>query len=63
MTRRERENRYLRQELNDRYGPEAFMAGSAKSRALLEFIRRVAPSRATVLIPGQSGTGKIWSRA
>ena len=58
MTRLERENRYLRQELNERYGPDAFVAVSDHSRALLDIIRRVAPSRATVLIQGESGTGK-----
>jgi DNA-binding NtrC family response regulator len=58
MTRLERENRYLRQELGSRYAPEAMVAESARSRELLELVRRVAPSRATVLIQGESGTGK-----
>ncbi|HUA32578.1 MAG TPA: sigma-54 dependent transcriptional regulator [Candidatus Binataceae bacterium] len=58
MTRLERENRLLRQELNERYGPDAFVAVSDHSRTLLESVRRIAPSRATVLIQGESGTGK-----
>jgi len=58
MTRLERENRYLRQEVASRYAPEAVVAESEASRKLLELVRRVAPSRASVLIQGESGTGK-----
>jgi DNA-binding NtrC family response regulator len=56
--RLERENRWLRQELGSRYSPENVVAESAKSRELLELVRRVAPSRATVLVQGESGSGK-----
>jgi DNA-binding NtrC family response regulator len=58
LTRLERENRYLRQEVESRYAPGEIVAESPRSRALLELVRRVAPSRATVLIQGESGTGK-----
>jgi DNA-binding NtrC family response regulator len=58
LSRLERENRYLRQEVSSRYAPEAVVAESARSHALLELVRRVAPSKATVLIQGESGTGK-----
>jgi DNA-binding NtrC family response regulator len=58
MTRLERENRYLRQEVASRYAPEAMVAESARSKELLTLLRRVAPSRSTVLIQGESGTGK-----
>ncbi|TMA36879.1 MAG: sigma-54-dependent Fis family transcriptional regulator [Deltaproteobacteria bacterium] len=58
MTRLERENRYLRQEVASRYAPETVVAESEASRKLLELVRRVAPSRAAVLIQGESGTGK-----
>ena len=58
LTRLERENRWLRQEVASRYAPESVVAESSGSRELLALVRRVAPSRATVLIQGESGTGK-----
>ncbi|MEW6273029.1 MAG: sigma-54 dependent transcriptional regulator [Thermodesulfobacteriota bacterium] len=58
LTRLERENRYLRQEVASRYAPDAMVAESPRSKELLELVRRVAPSKATVLIQGESGTGK-----
>ncbi len=58
LRRLERENRWLRQEVVGRYSPEAIVAESPRSQALLELVRRAAPSRATVLIQGESGTGK-----
>jgi DNA-binding NtrC family response regulator len=58
MTRLERENRYLRQEIASRYAPGAVVAESSRSKELLALVRRVAPSRSTVLIQGESGTGK-----
>ncbi len=57
-TRLERENRYLRQEVGGRYAPSTVIAESPRSQALLDLVRRVAPSRATVLVQGESGTGK-----
>src|SRR5262249_56154335 len=38
--------------------PESVIAASPQSEALLDLVRRVAPSRATVLVQGESGTGK-----
>jgi len=58
LSRLERENRYLRQEVASRYAPDAVVAESARSRELLALVRRVAPSKATVLVQGESGTGK-----
>ena len=58
LTRLERENRYLKQEVASRYAPDAMVAESARSKDLLDLVRRVAPSKATVLIQGESGTGK-----
>jgi DNA-binding NtrC family response regulator len=58
LGRLERENRWLRQEVASRYAPEAVVAESARSQEVLAMVRRVAPSRASVLIQGESGTGK-----
>jgi len=58
LTRLERENRYLKQEVASRYAPDAMVAESARSKELLDLVRRVAPSKASVLIQGESGTGK-----
>jgi len=58
MRRLERENLYLKQEVRSRYSPDAIVAESAHAREVLDLVRRVAPSRATVLIQGESGTGK-----
>ncbi len=58
LTRLARENRWLRQEVETRYAADQVIAESPRSRELLTLVRRVAPSRATVLIQGESGTGK-----
>jgi len=58
LSRLERENRFLREEVRARYGPETIVAESPQSLAMLELVRRVAPSRAAVLVQGESGTGK-----
>jgi two-component system response regulator HydG len=49
-----RENRYLRTEAQ---GGELVVASPAMA-AVVELVRRVAPSRAAVLVRGESGTGK-----
>jgi PAS domain S-box-containing protein len=48
----------LRAELNAARGFEEIIGGSAPLRALLRDIERVAPSDTTVLITGETGTGK-----
>ena len=53
-----RENRYLRAEVSERYDFDRMVGGSAAISRVYENIRRVADSRATVLIRGESGTGK-----
>ncbi|MBX3028487.1 sigma-54-dependent Fis family transcriptional regulator [bacterium] len=58
LSRLTRENRWLRQAVGSRYAPDGMVAESPRSRELLALIRRVAPSRATVLVQGESGTGK-----
>ncbi len=52
------ENRYLREALNQPYDFHAMIGESAAMRAVYEQVRKVADSRATVLIRGESGTGK-----
>ncbi len=56
MIRRERENGQSRPELAD--GLDSVIAESPHSQAVLALVRRVAPCRSTVLIQGDSGTGK-----
>lgn len=58
MTRLERENRHLRGQVRGHYGVDSFIAVSEESRKVVNFIKRVAPSRSSVLIEGASGTGK-----
>ncbi len=53
-----RENRKLRQQLDVVSEVAGFVARSASSEQLIRMIRRVAPSRSTVLVEGESGTGK-----
>ncbi|MEZ5351293.1 MAG: sigma-54 dependent transcriptional regulator [Bryobacteraceae bacterium] len=52
------ENRTLRQQLGARYDVGNIVAQSAAMREVLEMVRRVAPTKATVLLVGESGVGK-----
>ena len=54
------ENGRLRQQLREREGGglEGLVGGSPAMHALYKTVRQVAPSRATVLVSGESGTGK-----
>src|SRR5262249_34292824 len=51
------ENQWLRRELN-RARPAEIVGDSAAMQQLYALIRKVAPTRSTVLIAGESGTGK-----
>jgi DNA-binding NtrC family response regulator len=70
MSTLQRENRRLREQLDVAAMAAEFIAESPSSRRMLATIRRVAPSRATTLIQGETGTGKelvarmlhFWSR-
>jgi CheY-like chemotaxis protein len=53
-----RENALLREELQRQTGDHGLIGESAPMRALREMIARVAPTHATVLITGETGTGK-----
>jgi DNA-binding NtrC family response regulator len=52
------ENVHLKQQLEARYHFENIIAESTAMRKVCEMIERVAPTDATVLIQGDSGTGK-----
>jgi DNA-binding NtrC family response regulator len=52
------ENQWLRRELNREHEGERIVGRSLCMRHVFELIRKVAPTRSTVLITGESGTGK-----
>ncbi len=52
------ENRELREQLHERFGVENIIGQSAALKETLDTIQQVAPSRANVLIQGETGTGK-----
>ncbi|MHB8382366.1 MAG: sigma-54-dependent transcriptional regulator [Candidatus Binataceae bacterium] len=58
MSSLQRENKRLRDQLEVAATTAEFIAESRQSRALVATIRRVAPSHATSLIQGETGTGK-----
>jgi two-component system, NtrC family, response regulator AtoC len=51
-----RQNGFMREELNR--GWDAFVGSSQAMQAVYELIRQVAPSKASVMITGETGTGK-----
>ncbi len=64
MSQLRRQNRYLRSEVSSQYRPESIVAESPAMQQVLELVRKVARSRSTVLITGESGSGKeIIARA
>ena len=54
--RMRRQNDFLRQEVDKGWGE--FVGGSAPMQGVYELIRQVAPGKTTVLITGETGTGK-----
>jgi two-component system, NtrC family, response regulator AtoC len=52
------ENAYLRQQLDERFGPGAIVGRSALMRTLFQLIETVAATSSTILINGETGTGK-----
>jgi two-component system response regulator AtoC len=52
------ENAYLHQQLDERFGLGSMVGKSAAMRALFQLIETVAPTAATILISGETGTGK-----
>jgi DNA-binding NtrC family response regulator len=54
----ERENTRLREQLDNKFGLENIIGNSPVMHELFDTIRQAAPTQATVLIQGKSGTGK-----
>jgi DNA-binding NtrC family response regulator len=52
------ENRYLKETLNEKYGFDTILTKNKAMLSIFATIRKVADTRATVLITGESGTGK-----
>jgi len=52
------ENQWLRRELNRVVEPEPIIGKSQAMLRVFDMIRKVAPTRSTVLLAGESGTGK-----
>src|SRR5262249_7416375 len=52
------ENQWLRRELGRDYPADSIVGKSPLMRRVFEVVRKVAPTRSTVLITGESGTGK-----
>jgi len=58
------ENAYLRQQLDERFGLGAIIGRSERMRSLFQMIETVAGTSTTILISGETGTGKeIVARA
>ena len=53
-----RENRYLRSEVSGRTSGDELVGEHPKLLEAVETVRRVAPTKATLLVQGESGTGK-----
>src|SRR5579859_2709338 len=53
-----RENQWLRRELSRDFDPDAIVGTSAEMHRVMQVVRKVAPTRSTVLLTGESGTGK-----
>ncbi len=52
------ENAYLHQQLDERFGLGSMIGKSAPMRALFQLVETVAPTNATILVTGETGTGK-----
>ena len=52
------ENLRMREELDGRYQFDNIVGGSTAMREIFQTVERVAPTRATVLLAGESGVGK-----
>jgi DNA-binding NtrC family response regulator len=57
-TRLRRETSELRSQLRERYSFENIVGSSPEMQAVFKSVAQIAPSRATILVSGDSGTGK-----
>jgi DNA-binding NtrC family response regulator len=57
------ENAYLHEQLDERFGLGSMVGKSAPMRSLFQLIETVAPTATTILITGETGTGKEMVRA
>lgn len=55
------ENKQLKQQLNERFGLSNIIGHDYKMQKMFDMIERVADTRTTVLILGESGTGKTMT--
>ena len=53
-----RDNRELHRQLDERFGFEGMIGNSPKMREVINRLKAYAPTKATVLILGENGTGK-----
>jgi two-component system, NtrC family, response regulator HydG len=51
-------NRELRKQLDEKFGFEGLIGNSPKMHAVIEKLKQISPTNATVLIQGETGTGK-----
>jgi two-component system response regulator HydG len=56
--RLKRQNTELRERLDERFGFEGIIYSSSQMQAVIDRLKRIAPTDASVLINGESGTGK-----
>ncbi len=52
------ENIILKQRMREKFDSTTLIGSSEKTREIMELVKRVSPTKATVLIQGESGTGK-----
>ncbi|MCB2156339.1 sigma-54 dependent transcriptional regulator [bacterium] len=59
-----RENLQLRQQIDKRFGIEGMIGESNEMQRLYDIVRQVGPTKATILIEGESGVGKeVFAKA